>query len=59
MEVKFSYYENKEAYKNSEVTLDNYIGFVQHGANQDVVIKARGLLQKGDKDGYKEVKNDN
>ena len=57
MDYKFSFYENKEAYKNSDVSLENYIGFVQHGANQDVVINARATLQSGNVDEYKKLKN--
>ncbi len=57
MDYKFSFYENKEAYKNSDVSLENYIGFVQHGANQDIVLSARATLQAGDVDEYKKIKN--
>jgi len=57
MDYKFSFYETKESYKNNDVSLENYIGFIQHGANQDVVLKARALLQNGDTEGYKKIKN--
>ena len=56
MEIKFSFYENKSSLANSEISLDNYIGFVQHGANQDLVLKARALKSSGDIDGYKKLK---
>ena len=56
-EIKFSFYENKEAFKNQEVSLENYIGFVQHGTNQDIVLNARAKLQAGDKAAYSALKN--
>lgn len=56
-DIKFSYYDSKEAFNNSEVSLDNYIGFVQHGTNQDVVLNARAKLQAGDKAAYSKLKN--
>lgn len=57
MEVKFSYYESQFKTENTDLTLENYIGFVQHGANQDLVLKARAARQRGDVDLYKKLKN--
>lgn len=52
-----SHYENQFSKIKKDVNIDNYIGFIQHGANQDLVIKARALKQKGDLEGYKKLKN--
>ena len=55
--VLMSYYENMYAKEKRDITIENYIGFVQHGANQDLVLKARAVKQSGDEDGYKKLKN--
>jgi len=57
MDYKFSLYESKEGRSASDLSLDNYIGMIKHGTNQDLVIEGRLLKQKGDKDGYKALKN--
>lgn len=57
MEYKFSLYDSKEGRSASDLTIDNYIGMVQHGTNQDLVIKARLLKQQGNKSEYSELKN--
>lgn len=57
MEYKFSLYENKEGRSASDLTLDNYIGMVQHGTNQDLVIQGRLLKQQGKKKDYTELKS--
>ena len=57
MELNFSLYENNKSYNNTIISVENYIGFIEHGRNQDLVLKARILKQKGDKDGYTKLKN--
>ena len=57
MDVKFSFYDSQTSVISKDLTVDNYIGFIQHGHNQDVVIAARAMRQKGDLDGYKKMKN--
>lgn len=57
MEYKFSLYESKEGRSAADLTLDNYIGMVQHGASQDLVIQGRLAKSNGDIDKYKELKN--
>lgn len=56
MEYKFSLYESKEGKSASDLSLDNYIGYVQHGVNQDLVIKGRLLKKQGKEKEYKELK---
>lgn len=55
--ILMSYYDTMYAKTKKDITIENYIGFVQHGANQDTVISARALKSKGDTDGYKKLKN--
>lgn len=55
--MSFSYYTNQYATENSEITIDNYIGFIEHGANQDLVLKARATKEKGNEAEYKKIKN--
>lgn len=55
--MEFSLYENYTTQINSLLSIENYIGFIQHGNNQDLVLKARVLKQKGDEEGYKKLKN--
>ena len=57
MEYKFSLYESKEGRSASDLSLDNYIGMIKHGTNQDLVIQGRLLKQQGKKDEYKDLKN--
>jgi hypothetical protein len=58
MEVKFSYYENKFKTENTDLSLENYVGFIQHGSNQDLVLKARSVYQReGKSETYKKIKN--
>lgn len=52
-----SLYKEKEAKENKEISLENYVGFVKVGTSQDLVIKARLELQKGNNDEYKKLKN--
>lgn len=55
--MEFSLYEDKSKQDNVLLSVENYIGFIQHGNNQDLVLKARVLKQKGDEVGYKKLKN--
>lgn len=52
-----SYYKDQFAKEKKEIDIENYIGFVQHGSNQDLVLKARAIKQKGDEEKYKKLKN--
>jgi hypothetical protein len=52
-----SYYKDQFAKEKREIDIENYIGFVQHGTNQDLVLKARAIKQKGDEEKYKKLKN--
>lgn len=54
--MEFSLYENKEAKVNSLLSVENYIGFVRFGNNQDDVIKGRAAKQRGDDKAYKAIK---
>lgn len=56
MDYKFSLYESKEGRSAADLSLDNYIGMVQHGTNQDLVIQARLLKQQGKKQEYTDLK---
>jgi len=55
--VQMSYYDNKFSKTKKEIDIDNYIGFIQHGTNQDLVLKARAVKQKGNEEEYKKLKN--
>lgn len=55
--VMMSYYETMQSQAKKDISIENYIGFVQHGTNQDLVLKARALRQSGDEEGYKKLKN--
>jgi len=55
--VQMSYYKDCFATEKKEIDIENYIGFVQHGSNQDIVLKARAVKQKGDLEKYKKIKN--
>ena len=52
-----SCYDSMFTKEKKDIDIDNYIGFVQHGANQDLVLKARVLKEKGDIESYKKLKN--
>lgn len=56
-DVMMSYYDTMYSKTKKDISIDNYIGFIEHGTNQDLVLKARALKQSGDLDGYKELKN--
>jgi len=36
--VQMSYYDNQFSKTKKEIDIDNYIGFIQHGTNQDLVL---------------------
>jgi hypothetical protein len=55
--IQMSCYDSAFTKEKKDIDIDNYIGFVQHGANQDLVLKARTLKQKGDTEGYKKLKS--
>jgi hypothetical protein len=55
--VQMSYYDNQFSKIKKEIDIDNYIGFIQHGTNQDLVLKARAVKQKGNEEEYKKLKN--
>ena len=57
MEYKFSLYDSVKSKEASDLTIDNYIGYVKHGAYQDIVLKARALKQQGKEEQYKELKS--
>ena len=55
--MKFSYYKDVFTKENSELSIENYIGFITHGANQDLVLNARAERQKGNLEEYKKLKS--
>ncbi len=55
--VQMSYYDNQYSKTKKEIDIENYIGFIQHGANQDLVLKARAIKQQGNEEEYKKIKN--
>lgn len=55
--MEFGLYENKEAKVNSLLSVENYIGFVQFGNNQDDVILGRAAKQRGDEKEYRRIKD--
>lgn len=58
IDYKFSVYESMKSQEASDLSIDNYIGYIKHGANQDLVLKARTIYQKeGNSDAYKALKN--
>jgi hypothetical protein len=55
--VLMSYYEDQFKTTKKDIDIENYIGFIKHGANQDLVLKARAIKQAGDEEQYKKLKN--
>lgn len=55
--IKTCLYESMTSTEGKEITIDNYIGLVQYGANQDAVIQGRKAKQEGDLDTYKKIKS--
>jgi len=41
--IQMSLYDNQFAKAKKDIDIENYIGFIQHGANQDAVISARAI----------------
>lgn len=54
--VKTCLYESMTSTEGKEITIENYIGLVQYGANQDAVIQGRKAKQEGDIEAYKRIK---
>lgn len=54
--IQMSLYDNQFSKTKKDIDIENYIGFIQHGANQDAVINGRALKQAGDLEGYKKLK---
>jgi hypothetical protein len=54
---RMSYYDSMFVKEKKDIDITNYIGFVQHGTNQDLVIKARALKQAGNLEEYKKLKS--
>lgn len=50
-----SLYDNQFAKAKKDIDIENYIGFIQHGANQDAVIQARAI-KATDPEKYKKLK---
>lgn len=55
--TELSFYANAFATEKKEIDIQNYIGFIQHGTNQDAVLKARSQKQKGNFEDYKKIKS--
>ena len=58
-DYKFSLYDSVEGRSASDVSIDNYIGMIEHGTFQDVVLKGRVLKKSGTKQEYQKFKSDN
>lgn len=56
-EYTTSLYANQSEKTNKTIDLDNYVGMVQYGANQDCVLTARQAKQRGDEETYKRIKS--
>lgn len=54
--IQMSLYDNQFSKTKKDIDIENYIGFIQHGANQDAVIQGRAKKQAGDMEGYKKIK---
>jgi len=53
--IQMSLYDNQFAKVKKDIDIENYIGFVQHGANQDAVLNARAI-KATDPEQYKKLK---
>ena len=53
--IQMSLYDNQFAKAKKDIDIENYIGFIQHGANQDAVIQARAI-KATDPEKYKKLK---
>lgn len=52
-----SLFDSMKSSKGKTVSIENYIGFIEHGANQDLVLQARAKKESGDLDAYKAIKS--
>ncbi|AXF52620.1 MAG: virulence-associated protein E [Caudoviricetes sp.] len=57
-EYKTCVYDNMKSKEHKLSDLDNYVGMVMHGANQDAVIAGRKAKAKGDIETYKRIKSE-
>lgn len=57
-EYKTCVYDNMKSKEHKLIDLDNYVGMVMHGANQDAVIAGRKAKAKGDLETYKRIKSE-
>lgn len=55
--TKTCLYDNMSSTDGKEINIENYIGLVQYGANQDAVIQGRKAKLEGDIDTYKKIKS--
>lgn len=55
--IQMSYYKDKFSKTKKDIDIENYIGFIQHGSNQDLVLKARAIKQAGNLEEYAKLKN--
>lgn len=56
-EYKVCFYDSMSTKTNKTSDLDNYVGMIQFGTNQDAVIKGRAAKQSGDDELYKKIKS--
>lgn len=56
-EFKMSLYRTMIDKENSEINLEDYVNKIRYGFNQDAVINARAVKQKGDLEKYKKIKS--
>ena len=54
--IQMSYYKDQFSKTKKDIDIENYIGFIQHGSNQDLVLKARGTKQAGNLEEYTKLK---
>lgn len=52
-----SQYSNVKSTEKNDISIDQYIGFVKYGTEQDFVLNARSYKQKGDLEKYKHIKS--
>jgi hypothetical protein len=53
--IQMSLYDNQFSKTKKDIDIENYIGFIQHGANQDAVIQARAI-KATNQEQYKKLK---
>jgi len=54
--IQMSYYKDQFSKTKKDIDIENYIGFIQHGSNQDLVLKARSIKQAGNLEEYTKLK---